>query len=153
LHDKFYNENIDTKVRNISDIAIAHKAEKIANNSMYDEVQRKDINFMSGIMKTEAKFGLEVWNEEQADELHALVRSKFKRRRVISYDVDDIWSCDLVELQERSKQNKGFRYMLNVIDVYGKYTWIIPLKAKIGTSVLNAFKQIVNSSDQKPDHI
>ena len=153
LHDKFYNENSDTKVRNISDIALAHRADEIANNLMYDDVQRKDANFISGIMKTKAKFGLGVWNEELADELHAPVRRKFKRRRVISYGVDDVWSCDLVEMQEWKKQNKGYRYMLNVIDVHSKYAWSIPLKDKTGKTVLDAFKQIVNSSGRKPDHI
>ena len=153
MHDKFYNENSDTKVRNISDIALAYRADEIANNPMYDDVQRKDANFISGIMKTKAKFGLGVWNEELADELHAPVRRKFKRRRVISYGVDDVWSCDLVEMQEWKKQNKGYRYMLNVIDVHSKYAWSIPLKDKTGKTVLDAFKQIVNSSGRKPDHI
>ena len=153
LHDKFYNENIDTKVRNISDMALAHRADEIANNPTYDDVQRKDAHFISGIMKTKAKFGLGVWNEELADELHAPVKRKFKRRHVISYGVDDVWSCDLVEMQEWKKQNKGFRYMLNVIDVHSKYAWSIPLKDKTGKTVLEAFKQIVNSSGRKPDHI
>jgi len=60
LHDKFYNENTDTKTRNISDIALAHRADEIARNPMYDDIQRKDANFISGIMKTKAKFGLGV---------------------------------------------------------------------------------------------
>ena len=59
-HDKFYNENTDTKTRNISDIALAHRADEIARNPMYDDIQRKDANFISGIMKTKAKFGLGV---------------------------------------------------------------------------------------------
>jgi len=58
LHDKFYNENTDTKTRNISDIALAHRADEIARNTMYDDVQRKDARFISGIMSTKAKFGL-----------------------------------------------------------------------------------------------
>ena len=57
LHDKFYNENTDTKSRNISDIALAHRA-VLARNLMYDGVQRKDANFVSGLMKTKATFGL-----------------------------------------------------------------------------------------------
>ena len=153
LHDKFYNENSDTKVRNISDTALAHRADGIANNSMYDDVQRKDANFISGVMKTKAKFGLGMWNEELADELHAPVRRKFKRRRVISYDVDDVWSCDLVEMQEWSEQNRGYRYMLNVIDVHSKYAWSIPLKDKTRKTVLDAFKQIIKSSGRKPHHV
>ena len=56
LHDKFYNENTDTKTRNISDIALAHRADEIARNT--DDVQRRDATFISGIMKTKAKLGL-----------------------------------------------------------------------------------------------
>jgi transposase InsO family protein len=159
LHDKFYNENTDTKVRNISDMALAHRADEIAKNPIFDAVQRKDANFVSGIMKTKAKFGLGLeavpaaWNEELANELHAPVKRKFQRRRVISYGVDDVWSCDLVEMQEWSKQNKGYRYMLNVVDVFSKYAWSVKLLDKKGKTVLEAFKQIVESSGRKPGHI
>ena len=57
LHDQFYNENKDTKDRNISDIALAHRADEIANDSNFDSVQRKDARFISGIMKTKAHLG------------------------------------------------------------------------------------------------
>ena len=53
----FYNENKDTKQRNISDIALAHRADEIANNLNFDETQRKDADFISGIMKTKAYLG------------------------------------------------------------------------------------------------
>ena len=36
LHDKFYNDNQDTPSRNISDIALAHRANEIANDSRFD---------------------------------------------------------------------------------------------------------------------
>lgn len=58
LHVQFYNENFDTKSRNISDIALAQRADEIARNPMYDDIQRKDAKFISVIMKTKAKFGL-----------------------------------------------------------------------------------------------
>jgi hypothetical protein len=51
LHDQFYNENMDTKIRNISDVALAHRAEEIAKNPMYDSIQKRYANFVSGIMK------------------------------------------------------------------------------------------------------
>ena len=157
LHDKFYNENTDTKTRNISDLALAHRADEIAQNSLYDDAQRRDANFISGIMKTKAKFGLgfdeSSWNEKLADELHKPVRRKFQRRQVLAYNVDDIWSCDLVEMQEWASQNKGYRYMLNVVDVLSKYAWSIPLKDKTAATTLNAFKEIVNESNRKPKRI
>ena len=57
LHDQFYNENKETKERNISDIALARRADEIANNSNYDEAPRRDAKFISGIMKTKAYLG------------------------------------------------------------------------------------------------
>jgi transposase InsO family protein len=56
-------------------------------------------------------------------------------------------------MQEWSKENKGYRYMLNVVDVFSKYAWSIPLKDKTGITTLNAFKQIVESSKRKPKHL
>ena len=58
LHDQFYNEHAYTKTRNISDNALAHRADEIARNPIYDEQQRKDANFIAGIMKNKARFGL-----------------------------------------------------------------------------------------------
>jgi hypothetical protein len=58
LHDRFYTENTDTKSRNISDAALAHRASEIANDSRYDSSQRRDANFVAMIMKNKARFGL-----------------------------------------------------------------------------------------------
>ncbi len=69
------------------------------------------------------------------------------------YGVDDIWGADLVEMQEWSKINKGYKYMLNVIDVYSKYAWSVPLKDKKGDTVTEAFKYIVKSSNRIPKHL
>ena len=60
LHDQFYNENKDTKDRNISDVALAHRADEIARDSNFDDVQRKDARFISGIMKAKAHLGFGV---------------------------------------------------------------------------------------------
>ena len=58
LHDKFYNDNSDTKTRNISDLALAHRATEIANDPGSDSTQRRDANFVAMIMKNKARFGL-----------------------------------------------------------------------------------------------
>ena len=58
LHDKFYNEHSDTKSRNVSDVALAARADEIASNPAFDEIQRKDARFISGIMKTKAALGM-----------------------------------------------------------------------------------------------
>ena len=60
LQDKFYNENADTKTKNISDIALAHRADEITRNPVYDAIQSKDTNFVSNIMKIKTRLGFSV---------------------------------------------------------------------------------------------
>ena len=74
LHDQFYNENKETKDRNISDVALAHRADEIARDSNFDDVQRKDARFISGIMKTKARLGFGVKTSSNQ-------KSKNSRRR------------------------------------------------------------------------
>ena len=49
-----------------------------------------------------------------------------------------------------SKFNKGFRFLLCVIDIFSKYAWVIPLKDKKGISIVNAFQKILDDSKRKP---
>ena len=58
-----------------------------------------------------------------------------------------------MELQEWKNVNKGFRYILNVIDCFSKYAWSVPLKDKKSETVLDAFKYIVETSNRKPKYI
>ena len=44
-------------------------------------------------------------------------------------------------MQLISKFNKGFRFLLCVIDIFVKYTWVVPLKDREGISIINAFKK------------
>ena len=56
-------------------------------------------------------------------------------------------------MQLLSKFNKGFRFLLCIIDIVIKYTWVIPLKDKKGISVVNAFQKILDNSERKSNKI
>ena len=43
--------------------------------------------------------------------------------------------------------------LLCVIDVFTKYAWVKPLKDKKGKAVLNAFIELVNESNHKPNKL
>ena len=51
-------------------------------------------------------------------------------------------------MQLTSKFNKGFRFLLCVIDIFSKYASVVPLKNKKGASIVNAFQKILNDSDR-----
>ena len=56
-------------------------------------------------------------------------------------------------MQLISKFNKGFRFLMCVIDIFSKYAWVIPLKNNKGVSIVNAFQKILKKSDRKPNKI
>ena len=55
-------------------------------------------------------------------------------------------------MQSLSKHNKGIKYLLCAIDIFSKYAWVVPLKDKKGTSIVNAFQKII-SEGRKPNKI
>ena len=70
-----------------------------------------------------------------------------KKRKVYSSFRDNIWSADLADMQLISKFNKGFRFLLCVIDIS------VPLKDKKGISIVYAFQKILDNSGRKPNKI
>ena len=54
-------------------------------------------------------------------------------------------------MQLISNFNKGFRFLLCVIDIFSKYAWVVPLKDKKGINIVNAFQKILDKSERKPN--
>ena len=50
---------------------------------------------------------------------------------------DNIWAAELAEM------NQGVKYLLSVIDVLTKYTWVKPLNDNRSKTVLHGFIEIV----------
>ena len=69
-------------------------------------------------------------NEELAKELHKPIITKLKKRTIYSGFTDNIWGADLADMQLICNFNKGFRFLLCVIDIFSKYAWVVPLKDK-----------------------
>ena len=55
-------------------------------------------------------------------------------------------------MQQNSKWNKDYKYVLMVIDVYSKYGWIVRLKNKQGETVRDAFQSIFKDG-RKPQFL
>ena len=53
-------------------------------------------------------------------------------------------------MQSLSKYNKGIKYLLCAIDLFSKYAWVIPVKDKKGTSIVNAFQKTI-TKERKPN--
>ena len=51
------------------------------------------------------------------------------------------------------KWNKGFCFLLCVIDIYNKYARVVPLKGIKGIAIANVFQKNLNESNHKPNKI
>ena len=66
---------------------------------------------------------------------------------------DIIWGVDLADMSLISKFNKGIKYLLCVIDLFSRYAWVVGLKDKKGVRIVEEFKNIIHSSQRKPNKI
>ena len=141
--------------RTQSDKVLRDKAFKIASDPKYDGHQRGLASMIYTFFDKKSS-GSGIINEadyQLSDELHKQIIRKFKKRKVYSSFKDNIWGVDLADMQSLSKFNKGIKYLLCAIDLFSKYAWVIPLKDKKGTSIVNAFKKILSDSNRKPNKI
>ena len=130
------------------------KAFKIVSDPIYDGYQKGLASMVYKFFDKKSS-GSGIANEpnyQLANELHKPIIKKFKKRKVYSSFRDNIWGVDLADMQSLSKYNKGNKYLLCAIDLFSKYAWVVPIKDKKGTSIVNAFQKII-SEGRKPNKI
>ena len=168
-----YGDFKDIKRRTVSDKILKNKAFSIAKNPKYDGYQRGLASMVykffdkksagSGIVNNnnnnnnnnikQNRRPLDLATLQLANELHKPIIREFKKRKVYSGFKDNICGAGLAYMQLISKCNKGFRFVICVIDIFSKYAWVVSLKNKEAISIFNAFHKILKESDRKPNKI
>ena len=78
-------------------------------------------------------------------------RKNFPTNKIVYNFVDEIWSIDLADFSDyKTSNNKGYRYIIIVIDNFSKYFWAIPLKNKYSQTITNEFSNTLTKSKRKP---
>ena len=83
-------------------------------------------------------------HERLVEELHKSARRNYPRRKYDIRGLDETWQAHLVKMQPYSRENKGYKYLLTVINVFSKFAWAIPIKNKTGENVSIAMKSILS---------
>ena len=91
---------------------------------------------------------------QDAYTLHKPVRKRFQHNPIVANDIDHQWEADLVDMTEKARANKGFHFLLTVIDVLSKYAWAIPVYRKDTEHMLPAFKRLFRlAAPRKPKRL
>ena len=70
------------------------------------------------------------------------------------YHVDDIWSLDILDLKDYGpKNNRGYRYVLVIIDNFSKFGWTVPIKNKKAQTIKDSSENILIKSKISPNLI
>ena len=151
LHDIKYTvaENIGKDSKNIKNIKL--KADKEWLNCFKVRTPY-DLAVYSAI-KSKKLLGLgnNFTMEDLSNELNKPVINKFERKKVIVNHIDEIHSCDLVDMIKYSKVNRGYKYIFTNIDIFSKYAWSFPLKTKTIKDIKPCFEKIFKQ--RKPKYI
>ena len=84
------------------------------------------------------------WKKQLTKELLKPKRRRFRRRKVCANGgIDAIWTADLLDIHQYARQNKGYKFILVVLDIFTRYAWARPLKNKTGVSVASALEDIL----------
>ena len=137
-HDICYRDKPKNKRQ--CDAAMLQNLKVLKAKGVREKIDRQVVRAIIGA-KHKLGWGV-TWSDLLADELHKPIQRKFVKRKVYAFNIDSIWAADLVEMGKLAKYNKGYKYLLTVIDVFSKYAWIIPLKDKTGKSVCRSFTTI-----------
>ena len=86
---------------------------------------------------------------ELSEELNKSVINKFPKNKIIVNCIDEIHSCELVDMVKYSRMNKGYKYIFTNIDIFSKYAWSFPVKAKKISDIKPCFQKIFKEREPK----
>lgn len=86
-----------------------------------------------------------------SNELHKQVRKHFITRSVELKGLHDLYQADLVEMIPYTKINKGYKYILTMINCFSKYAFAVPMKTKSSSEVVKVLKPILQNN--KMNHL
>ena len=147
-HDVDYTLSKNLKEKHIAD----KKMIDSINNLPYNQRQYGTF-LVKNIISSKRKLGLgnNFTMNDLSEELNKPVINKFPRKKVIVNHIDEIHSCDLVDMQKYSRMNKGYKYIFTNIDIFSKYAWSFPIKSKKISDIKPCFEKIFK--ERKPKFI
>ena len=120
LHDRYYNVNKNTSLGGVSKLNIKNKKK--------------------------AQYFL---NSQRTYTLHKRRVKKIQTKPVIVNGPNAQFQSDIIDMKKHSKYNDNYKYILNVIDVFTKYGYSIPMKTKSSRETAESFEQVLKHNQPK----
>lgn len=85
--------------------------------------------------------------------VHARPPSHFKTQRTVVEYIDMEWQTDIIVMTSLAKQNRPFKYILVIIDVFRRFLFTRPLKTKTATETAKLFQEVIDVNGKAPEQV
>ena len=91
------------------------------------------------------------WLQDQdAFSLIQPLKYRFKRQRVSTRGIDDMWDIDMADMANIADHNEGNQFLLIVIDVFSKHLWVQHIPNKSHGSIIKALERTFQQTTRRP---
>jgi transposase InsO family protein len=141
-------QNLKRAVGYLTDEKMKKKTLKILNRLYLTPSEPSSLGGIQRLYKAAKQYDVsyddvvEYLQRQEGYTQHKPVRRRFKRRRIISVDVNDQYQVDLADMQKFSTFNDGVKYLLTAIDCFSRYGLVEPVKSKKPGEIAEALARI-----------
>ena len=147
-------QNQAAKAVNVTPLAIPNqKPQTAANVNTTEENLQKLYENIKAAPSFSAKINDFLRKHELHSKFRRIVKKQFPRRRIIARYPNEIYMADLIEYPKFKVINKGFVYILLLIDCFTKEIFIAPMKKKDQINSAMAFESILKTFDEFPKNL
>lgn len=115
----------------------------MGRDKMYEKVKHA----YAGIWKSDVEKFLKGNTTHQ---LFRMPRTEKVTRPIVSTAPYKVWQIDLIDMSKLAGVNNGINYLLTCIDIFSKYAWVEPVRAKTEEQTRDALKHILETAPQVP---
>ena len=77
----------------------------------------------------------------------------YQRAKIVTSGIDEQWQADLADMSNWQRENKGYRYILTVVDVMSRFAFARPIKHKNGQEVAEFYLQTDEDKEFFNQHV
>ena len=144
------------KTRRVQSVDVTEQTQASSDTNVTDKFNEKLDELYTNIKST-PNYSAKIVDFLRQNELHSthkrITKKKFPRRRVIARFPFELFMADLIDYKNYSRVNKGYRYLLVMIDCFTRVTYTAPLQFKNAECTALALESIFDNFSRFPINI
>ena len=81
-------------------------------------------------------------NKQELYTMNLIPKQRFNKGHIIAIGINDQWHADLAYMGQLTTDNDSVQHLLVIIDVFSRMLYVVPLKNKLGTTIVAAFSSL-----------